>query len=391
MHDTSDQLAEFVDIPDTFHDLPHKHYPLVITFRKFLMMLDGTMKNSFFDKFCCNEGDFSLDGSGVSKSLALQMFARKDVSYDKFVGSYWPHFNTQLTKKLDASIVYTEIISHIKGGIEAGSFLNGKLGRSDYVMLADKRVSAFCKETRENIYDIFLDYEKMKCLNGEFDISDFVINLHQRLGCDVYLSDKFDFVYVDEVQDLTMRQIALLKHVCTNYEEGFIFAGDTAQTIARGVDFRFEDIRCLFYKEFLSELRMEDQYLKKEREGLKDKFQLNRNFRTHSGVLKLAKSIMDLLYNFFPLNIDRISPEISLIYGESPVLLESNNEENAIITIFGSTTGEHSNMIEFGAEQVILVRDDCAKKQIVDLVGNKALVLTIIECKGLEFQVTNFY
>ncbi|KAK8965877.1 hypothetical protein KSP40_PGU012011 [Platanthera guangdongensis] len=389
MRDTSDLLAQFVDIPDTFHDLPNKHFPLVVTFSKFLMMLDGSISRSFFSKFR-NDQDLSINGSNASKSLALQMFFQKEVDFEKFVGSYWPHFSTQLTKKLDACSVYTEIISHIKGDLEAGSFLDGKLGRRDYIMLANKRVSPFCEDMRGDIYDIFLDYEKKKCLNGEFDIADFVIDLHQRLRCGAHLGDKFDYVYVDEVQDLTMRQVALLKYCCTNYDEGFVFAGDTAQTIARGVDFRFEDIRCLFYKEFTSELRIEDHGLKKG-ERIKDNFQLNQNFRTHSGVLKLAKSIMDLLFNFFPLSIDRIAPEISLIYGESPVLLKSTNDENAIITIFGSGTGECSNMIEFGAEQVILVRDDIAKSQIVDLVGTKALVLTIIECKGLEFQDVLLY
>ncbi|KAK8966445.1 hypothetical protein KSP40_PGU015123 [Platanthera guangdongensis] len=390
MRDTIDLLTQFVDIPDTFHDLPNEHYPLVITFSKFLMMLDGSMSRSFFSKFC-NNRDLSKNGSSVSKSLALQMFFQKEVDFKKFVGSYWPHFSSQLTKKLDACSVYTEIISHIKGDLKAGSFRDGKLGRRDYIMLANKRVSPFCKDIRGDIYDIFLDYEKKKCLNGEFDIADFVIDLHQRLRCGVHLADKFDYVYVDEVQDLTMRQVALLKYVCTNYDEGFVFAGDTAQTIAKGVDFRFEDIRCLFYKEFKSELRIEDHGLKKGGKHIEDSFQLSQNFRTHSGVLKLAKSIMDLLFNFFPLSIDRIAPETSLIYGESPVLLKSNNDENAIITMFGSSTGECSSVIELGAEQVILVRDDCTKRQIVDLVGTKALVLTILECKGLEFQDVLLY
>ena len=56
------------------------------------------------------------------------------------------------------------------------------------------------------------------------------------------------------------------------------------------------------------------------------------------------------------------------------------------MTIFGQSKSEH-NHYGFGAEQVILVRDDATKKQIVNLVGKQALVLTIVECKGLEFQV----
>jgi hypothetical protein len=34
-----------------------------------------------------------------------------------------------------------------------------------------------------------------------------------------------------------------------------------------------------------------------------------------------------------------------------------------------------------------LVRDDHVRKEITKYVGKQALVLTIVECKGLEFQV----
>jgi hypothetical protein len=96
---------------------------------------------------------------------------------------------------------------------------------------------------------------------------------------------------------------------------------------------------------------------------------------------------MSLLYFFFPSSVDKLNPETGLVYGEAPVLLESDNDENAIMTIFGESKSKHGNLHGFGAEQVILVRDDATRKQIIDLVGKQALVLTIVECKGLEFQV----
>ncbi|KAL5984658.1 hypothetical protein ACLOJK_041279 [Asimina triloba] len=327
---------------------------------------------------------------GVSKSLAVQAFLRsKEVTYERFAASYWPHFNAQLTKKLDPSMVFTQIISHIKGGMEGGDTNEGKLVRENYIMLSEGRMSSLRSEQREKIYEIFLDYEKKKAENGEFDISDMVNDLLQRLSYEGYVSDKMDFVYIDEVQDLTMRQIALFKYVCNNFEEGFVFAGDTAQTIARGIDFRFQDIKSLFYKEFLSELKSGcKEGLKEKNVRVSDIFHLTQNFRTHLGVLKLAQSVVDLLFRFFPLSVDILSPETSLIYGEAPVILDSGNDENAIITIFGSSGSSNARVNGgFGAEQVILVRDDCDKKQILDHIGKQALVLTIVECKGLEFQV----
>lgn len=45
----------------------------------------------------------------------------------------------------------------------------------------------------------------------------------------------------------------------------------------------------------------------------------------------------------------------------------------------------------FGADQVILVRDEAVRKEISSYIGHQALILTIIECKGLEFQDVLLY
>ncbi|KAJ1272597.1 hypothetical protein BS78_06G215000 [Paspalum vaginatum] len=391
MHDIIDEREEFMDLPDNLSDLPQECFPLTITFRKFLMMLDGTFQTSFFDMFY-GELKSSIE-RGHSKSLVLQSFIEsKEVTYEKFSVFYWPHFNSELTKKLDASTVFTEIISHIKGRFKASMPYNGRLERVDYVMLSNRRFSSLTSEMRDKIYDVFLDYESMKRNAREFDMSDFVSSLHSRLVSEGYNGDLVDFIYIDEVQDLTMSQIALLKYVCRNFKEGFVFAGDTAQTIARGIDFRFEDIRSLFHTSFLSEPEACDKGTKHGKQvRLTDMFELSQNFRTHCGVLRMAQSIMNLLYYFFPSCVDKLNPETGLVYGEAPVLLESGNDENAIMTIFGESRSEHGNQQGFGAEQVILVRDAAAKKQIIDLVGKQALVLTIVECKGLEFQDVLLY
>ena len=82
-----------------------------------------------------------------------------------------------------------------------------------------------------------------------------------------------------------------------------------------------------------------------------------------------------------------MQPETSPINGEAPILLESGNNKNAITTIFGNRVNAGVSIVGFGAEQVILVRDDCVRKEVKKVVGKQALVLTIVECKGLEFQV----
>lgn len=384
--DGMDDAAEFKDIPDSFYDIPADCYPLVLTYQKFLMMLDGTLENSYFERFH-DSRKLCHDRYMGSSSVAFQAIIKmKEVNYDKFYSSYWPHFSNSLTKKLDASRVFTEIISYIKGGIQAVEACDCKLDRDEYLQIADCRVSTLSRQSREKIYEIYMDYEKMKIERGEYDLADLVIDLHRRLRNGRFEGHKMDFVYIDEVQDLTMSQISLFKYVCGNVEEGFVFSGDTAQTIARGIDFRFQDIRALFYKVFMQS--GSDGYVEKKEKGrLSEIFNLRQNFRTHDGVLRLAQSVIDLIYRFFPNSIDVLKPETSLIHGEAPVLLEPGNEENAIVTIFGNSGSVDKKIVGFGAEQVILVRDDSVRKDILSFVGKQALILTILECKGLEFQV----
>ncbi|KAI9170204.1 hypothetical protein LWI28_024307 [Acer negundo] len=389
--DDFDDAAEFNDIPNSFVDIPLKSFPLVITYHKFLMMLDGTLVPSYFERFL----DIKKPSDGriqSSRSVALHTFIRtKEVNFERFGSLYWSHFNTELTRKLDSSRVFTEIISHIKGGLRAMDVGDGRLSREDYVQLSGGRVSNLSTRKREKIYDVFLNYEKMKVENGEFDLADIVIDLHSRLRDENIHVDGMDFVYIDEVQDLTMSQIALFKYICRNVDEGFVFSGDTAQTIARGVDFRFQDIRALFYKKFVLESSCNGHVGREQKGQISEVLSLRQNFRTHAGVLKLAQSIIELLFRFFPHSIDVLKPEISLIYGEPPVLLESENNEDAIIKIFGNRGNFGGNIVGFGAQQVILVRDDCARKEISNRVGKQALVLTILECKGLEFQDVLLY
>ncbi|KAM6546617.1 hypothetical protein CsatB_027353 [Cannabis sativa] len=382
IEDSSFVPLEYIDfIPDSFLDLPRKEYPLVITLHKFLMMLDGTIGNSFFNRFPETRGQYFRNKRSRRKSMALESFIRlNEVNFNKFIISYWPHFNMDLTNGFEPSQVFIEIMSHLKGGLKSGNLSDGNLSQKDYILKSNSRVSNFSNDERKKIYDIFLQYEKLKTVNGEYDVADLVCDLHYRFNGETYEGDKLDFVYIDEVQDLTMGQIALFKYICKNVDDGYVFCGDTAQTIAKGVDFRFEDIRCLFYREFL--------YGKGEKGLITDIFQLSQNFRSHAGVLNLAQSVTNLLYHFFPLSIDVMRPETSLINGETPLLVEVHGE-NEFASMFND--GEGGKLVGFGAEQAILVRDDNTKNEVLKYVGKHALVLTISECKGLEFQDVLLY
>lgn len=360
--DGADLSSTFSDLPNTFAGIPKERYPIVITFQKFLLMLDGTFGESFFNRF--REGKEAFDAQVIRE--------RREVSYEKFRKDYWLHLHNDLKRKFDPSRVFTEIISHIKGGVQAPASHDGILSREDYVSLARNRSSSLTEQERRYIYDLFESYEKTKATRKEFDLGDLVNHIYNRLQNGGYHGDKMDFIFIDEVQDLCVKQISLFKYMCDHHDKGFIFAGDTAQTIAKGVDFRFQDIKSLFYTEFL----------KNEDKGAV--MQLTHNFRTHSGVLNLANSIIQMLIHYFPNSVDKLKPETSITYGEAPILVECEVGGDSVIK---TIVGERKEGGGFGAEQVILVRDQNSKKEICELVKKNALVLTIMECKGLEFEV----
>ncbi|EYU26027.1 hypothetical protein MIMGU_mgv1a024392mg, partial [Erythranthe guttata] len=64
--DDLDEMLEFRDIPDTFVGIEPEKYPLIITFHKFLMMLDGTLGRIYMEK--C--GTSELRKAGECFSLA---------------------------------------------------------------------------------------------------------------------------------------------------------------------------------------------------------------------------------------------------------------------------------------------------------------------------------
>ncbi|GJX90547.1 UvrD-like helicase, ATP-binding domain, P-loop containing nucleoside triphosphate hydrolase [Tanacetum coccineum] len=186
-----------------------------------------------------------------------------------------------------------------------GECSDGKVSYKDYCLLAKSRLSTLTKEKRDIVYKLFQAYGKMKIERGEFDLGDFVNDIHQ--------------------------------------------------------------------KGLVSEIK-----------------QLKQNFRTHAGVLDLAQSVIDIMYRYYIQSIDKLEPEISLISGEPPILLESGHDENTNVAIFGgSKSGE--DIVGFGAEQVILVRYDRTKTEVCEFVGKNALILNIVECKGLEFQDVLLY
>ena len=100
---------------------------------------------------------------------------------------------------------------------------------------------------------------------------------------------------------------------------------------------------------------------------------------------KTGNSVVHLLEDLFPESIDKIKEDQGSKPGPLPLVMKYSNEEDLFIFLFGSNENNLvSKKLEFGAHQVVITRNQETKKLLPPLLQH-ALVLTVFEAKGLEF------
>ncbi|KAG2489168.1 hypothetical protein HYH03_012394 [Edaphochlamys debaryana] len=351
------------------------------------------------DDWALEEAEAEEEG-GAAPPAPLGQVPLVEVDYGRFADAYWPHFSTDLRRGIsDPALVWREVQTCIRGSLAALRSPGTCLGMEEYVALAGTRAGADLDEaTRERVYTIFLRYQRAKASRGEYDVGDLVAHLHAQLqGAGGFPRESaFRFVYVDDVQDLTPAQIALFRYLCVSPEDGLVLAGDTAQTLAAGVSFRFEALKDLLRALFL-------EHLPEGERRPPDVTPLLENFRTHAAISRLAHSgVLEPLLHFFPNTFDRLPPETSRIRGPKPLFLlpSCGDVTNLLTDGGGGGSGQQGGSGSRGAgggasggsEVVVLVPSEEAKRALKERLaarggGEDVLVLTALESKGLEFKV----
>nr|CAG8452440.1 146_t:CDS:10 [Entrophospora candida] len=269
-----------------------------------------------------------------------------------------------------------------------GSNPNGEhLSREDYQDISTKKFPSFCYN-RDEIYDLFLEYEKRK---EDYDSIDLAIIILQHVKMDRERENPFNLqiheVYIDECQDNSIVELALILKLFERVDNVFL-AGDIAQCIARGSSFRFQDLKAFVYKWEHDRPKI----IHNQPSAIMPKlFEMNINYRSHNGILRLASSVIDLITQFFPESIDQMPRECGEVGGPRPIVFEGIDSEAFFFHDFSEDGNETSN-IEFGAEQVIIVRDEEAKEHVKKKIGEEfGLILTVFESKGMEFNDVLLY
>ncbi|KAJ5166413.1 DNA helicase UvrD-like C-terminal [Penicillium canariense] len=373
--------------PDSFLSLKDQNFPFVCTYDEFLGLLEKTFRRANRQDFLGNKHAKRNGEAILDKKLEERI-----IDFDGFKTEYWSCLSGIAPSGCSPELLFAEIMGVVKGSsISARTLV--PLTHVEYLSRGSKASPAFATETdRDKVFQTFERYEKIKRQRKQLDELDRVIALLQALKESPNLSKVirqcFEEIYVDEIQDLRCLDIVLLLS-CLCDARGIHLAGDTAQCISKDSVFRFPEIKALFY-DYYEAIATE---LNQPSIAKPKQFMLAKNYRSHQGILSFASWVMHLLWNGFPETIDKLDPEIGLTGGPKPIIFAGFDSSILSAKMIGLVK-LNDQVADFGAEQVILVRDETSKNKLQSQIGEIALVLTILESKGMEFDdvlVYNFF
>ncbi|KAG9123995.1 hypothetical protein FRC07_013265, partial [Ceratobasidium sp. 392] len=355
------------DLPASFSLLKDSHFPLFVSFDKLCALLEGDLPK--FDS--------------VNRRKIVQ---RPKIEFNEFYEKYWHRFKRQLTSAVDPTLAYSEIVGVIKGSSDALQSADGYLSLEQYTEKLPRRVlSQLPTQTRNVIYAIFEQYQRLKSQQYEWDHADRTKEILKYFSPN-QSQHMIDYLYVDEVQDNLMLDVHLLRRLCPNIQ-GTYWGGDTAQTVVAGSAFRIKDLTAFVHDEIRDDLQRGDWT---SPSSLLSIFSLTENFRSHSGIVDCAASIVELIYCLFPNSIDKLPTERARVPGPAPVLFTDSRNDVTFFESFvlGSSSDSRTG---FGAQQAILVRSDATAEELDTVLDGLCPILTITDSKGLEFDDVLLY
>jgi len=305
---------------------------------------------------------------------------RADTIRDNFPDSHLMTFSSfkqevyNGDKGLCPLIVWTNIRSFIKGSIEAFQCPNFTVPKEEYLSLVNfgKKRCRLSIEQRTIVYEVFLKYQKKMAEIGAWDNCERILALIQRLLAaknsnpemfeDVDAWCKWSKIYVDEVQDYTQAEILLFFHL--SGPGNLFLAGDPAQNVTKGVEFRFDDIRSVGYS-----IAGGNRQLIPKKPMI-----VNVNFRSHAGILNAAASILSQMFAIFPDSAKQLGKDNGLFQGPRPGVFHKAKTETVAALVAEKMHGT-----------VVLTHDENVNKCKENL-GGYELVYGIRSAKGLEFK-----
>lgn len=256
--------------------------------------------------------------------------------------------------KLTIEEVFSEINGIIKGLMildRADNWnrdLNSSLITLDSYLNLSNKYSVLNRELREQLYSVAENYNLWLYNNSFYDLNDLSLMIYK-------LELKYDFVIIDEIQDLTELQIYSLISLSKDKENIFL-AGDIHQMV-NSTYFNFDRIKNLFYSTYKKNVDIKI---------------LSKNYRS-------CKKIVSLANHFSSLRSEYIGNLGIEDYKE--VSIQKDGDISLTLPNL-SLIKEAQNDVDFA----IVVPDETTKYELYEKLENKHRIFTIPEVKGLEYK-----
>ncbi len=278
---------------------------------------------------------------------SIHVPAGREATWRDFAG--WFARMRQAFKDIDGHQAFEEI----RGVIGAGA--GGVLSRDDYRALG-VRQSIFPEERRDSVYDLFAKYRIWLAEARLFDLN----LMAQEWGA--LAAPRYDFVVIDEVQDITSVQLALVLRTLRRSAH-FLLCGDSNQIVHPNF-FSWGQVKSLFWH---------DPQLA-ERQELRV---LTANFRNGQEATRVANQLLKIKQRRFG-SIDRESNFLVRAVGGAPgqVVLMPDKE---------GVKKELDQKIRQSTQFAVLVMRDEDKAEVRKHFATP-LLFSIHEAKGLEYE-----
>ncbi|GAC1524760.1 MAG: ankyrin repeat domain-containing protein [Ramlibacter sp.] len=242
-----------------------------------------------------------------------------------------------------------------------GAHPNGPLTLQDYCALGPRQ-SLLPPEQRPAAHALFSRYRQWLPEAGLFDPN--LVAHAWRIDPQALAETAFDFVVIDEVQDLTSVQLALVLRTLKNPGQ-FIMCGDSHQIVHPNF-FSWSAVKSLFWHG-LDGSGAQHQTL----------HVLRANYRNTRGVTDLANRLLKLKQARFG-SVDR----------ESSFLVTSTTSEQGAVALVAAKEGALKRLDEATRQSarhaVIVLRDE--DKAAARARFHTPLVFSVHEAKGLEYE-----
>lgn len=317
-----------------------------------------------FNKFSCINGGVKPEFFSMNKfySQILKIDCNKIVKYSMFNRWYSDNkYRYNFLKKIDGMDIWTEIRGIIKGyiGLEGKNIKdicnsNEMCIPLDVYLNIPDSYSIFEDNQKKIIYKICQDYQSWIKEEGLYDENELTIEVLQQIN----ENEKYDFVIVDEIQDLSEIQLYMISKLTKN-PNNIMFSGDIHQ-IVNPTFFSFGRLKNIYYGQVI-EL---------------NEFTLTKNYRNTDAIVNV---------------LNRLTEERKRLIGSSKYDYEEKYiREGKPVQLIAYTSKSIKELLEMVKDKhycaVVVLNEE--EKRILLEIDNEASgrIFTVSEIKGLEYE-----